>query len=87
MEDDALYFNSAAEVASVIETTQKEKGNYKNMIEENLKKIRQLYKWEKIVDEYAEHFWQIYSSRKSANKQVPATFATQAAPLEAILSI
>ena len=81
LEDDALYFNSAANVASVIETTQKKEDNYKNMIEENLKKIRQLYKWERIVDEYAEHFRQIYSSRKSMDRPVPALAATHAAPL------
>ncbi len=56
LEDHSLYFNSAAEVATVIQTTRKEKDIYKSMIKENLRKIREIYNWGKIIDEYAEHF-------------------------------
>jgi glycosyltransferase involved in cell wall biosynthesis len=80
--DDALYFNSATDVSSVIQTTRKEQGYYKQMIQENVKKIREIYNWDQIVNEYAEHFNQIYATRKSLNKSISANVATQAAPVE-----
>lgn len=70
LEDDSLYFNSAAEVATVIQTTRKEKDIYKSMIKENLIKVREIYNWDKIIDEYAEHFVAISNSRKSVKMEL-----------------
>lgn len=50
LENDAFYFNNASEVASIMASLDKK--NYRDLIENNLRKIATTYNWEKIVDQY-----------------------------------
>ena len=48
--DDALYFNTSDEVAKVIESAKK--SDCTNFIDNNIDKIKNIYEWETIIDEY-----------------------------------
>jgi glycosyltransferase involved in cell wall biosynthesis len=65
LQEDALYFDTAADVTAIIQSTHKEGGKYNQKIENNLEKIRTLYNWNKIIDQYAAHFHQIISIRNN----------------------
>ena len=60
--DDAFYFNSAYEVTKILD-----KSNlllHKNkFIDNNSKKINQLYSWRIIVDKYEEYFLEILNKK------------------------
>ena len=62
LEKDAFYFSTAAEVEKYIDTVKKE--SYKGYVSQNLKKITEIYEWNKIIDQYEDHFKSIYSTRK-----------------------
>ncbi len=48
--DDALYFHSIKEVKNVIETMKKD--DYSEYIKNNIKKIKELYEWDTIINQY-----------------------------------
>jgi len=50
---DAFYFNNAGEVRNLVETVQRMETE-KNMVNNNLHKIRNQFNWETIVDQYEE---------------------------------
>lgn len=53
--DDALYFSSSSEVGEVLQKTQKHDELYQRMVKNNIAKIKEIYAWEKIVDQYESH--------------------------------
>jgi len=60
--DDAFYFSNNDEVSSILLSTQK--SNEQSKIEANLNKIKDIYTWDLIVEQYLSHFKQIYSIGK-----------------------
>lgn len=64
LENDALYFETAADVKKVIEEIQKK--DYCNSLQANIKKIETIYNWEKIIEQYEAHFRNIASSKKQS---------------------
>ena len=67
--EDALYFTSNADVAKQMQTVDKSDEKYQNYISENRRKIDDIYRWDRIIDQYAEHFEDIYN-KKYAGKLV-----------------
>ncbi len=67
LEQDALYFSTASDVASTLAFVRKEETRYQTMLNANYQKITQLYNWDRIIDQYASHFREIYSV-KTGNK-------------------
>ncbi len=61
LEQDALYFSTASDVASTLAFVRKEETRYQTMLNANHQKITQLYNWDRIIDQYASHFREIYS--------------------------
>lgn len=61
LEKDAFYFSTAEEVKKYIDTVKKEK--YSTYVNNNLRKIEDLYEWNKIIDQYEDHFNTIYSTK------------------------
>jgi glycosyltransferase involved in cell wall biosynthesis len=61
LEKDALYFNNADDVRKCLETVSKQQ--YSNLVENNLRKIKHIYEWNNIIDQYEKHFKTIYSTR------------------------
>jgi len=53
--DDAVYFNVASEVSDYLTTIDGESPRFVSMIANNRKKISNIYDWEIIVDQYADH--------------------------------
>ena len=56
LNEDALYFLTAADVADAISSTNKEDFIYQRILSRNLEKIRNEYSWDNIVNQYAAHF-------------------------------
>lgn len=48
--DDALYFNNSENLAEIIDTAKKD--SYTSFIENNIIKIRDIYEWETIINQY-----------------------------------
>ena len=48
--EDALYFNVSNEVTKVLESVNKK--DYLNFIDNNIDKIKNIYEWETIIDQY-----------------------------------
>lgn len=63
LNEDGLYFSSVADVVTMLKSINKI--NYVNMINNNYQKIRFVYSWEKIIEQYAEHFNYIYDRKYS----------------------
>ena len=57
LEKDALYFSNSEEVKVVIDTI--EKKNHVLFVRNNLDKIKNIYEWNNIIDQYENHFRQI----------------------------
>ncbi|MCC3152802.1 DUF1972 domain-containing protein [Hymenobacter sp. BT770] len=64
LEEDALYFSTAADVAAALGTVRKEDPAYAKMLEDNSKKIELVYNWDRIIDQYATHFQEIFKARQ-----------------------
>lgn len=64
LQQDAFYFTTKSEVQSYIEKT--EKKNFSNHLNNNIDKIKSLYSWEKIIEDYENHFIEI--SKHGKNK-------------------
>jgi glycosyltransferase involved in cell wall biosynthesis len=60
---DGFYFKTAEQVQSFINITDKTHPMHKERLENNIRKIREIYSWDNIVDQYAEHFYRIKSIR------------------------
>lgn len=59
LNEDALYFNSAADVEKHLRKANNDHPLYRNMIVANRKKIKNIYAWDIIIDQYADHFRKI----------------------------
>ena len=55
--EDALYFNSLEDVNKCLKKAKKI--NYKDYTSSNLNKIKELYSWQKITEQYLNHFLRI----------------------------
>lgn len=53
---EAIYFQDAKDVAKHLASVKYDNELYQNMLKENSEKITNLYDWELITDQYAEHF-------------------------------
>ena len=58
LEEDAFYFTSAENVTSFIDSI--EKDNFSTFLINNLNKIKNLYSWKIINDEYRTFFNEIF---------------------------
>lgn len=67
LEKDALYFSDSSEVTKVIENTQKK--DYFSYVNNNMDKIRNLYEWNKIIEQYEDHFKLIYNKKIGGSSQ------------------
>lgn len=56
---DALYFSTAAQIASQLENVKKSDPQYTGKLERNVDKIKSTYNWEKVTDQYEDHFKKI----------------------------
>ncbi|MFF5381618.1 DUF1972 domain-containing protein [Pedobacter suwonensis] len=55
LEDDALYFNNSEDVKRHLQTVSNSIENYSHMLENNNRKIENIYDWNIIVDQYEAH--------------------------------
>ena len=60
---EALYFTTASDVAAALTSVHKEESVYTKMIEANFQKITDLYSWDRITEQYADHLRDIYAKR------------------------
>jgi glycosyltransferase involved in cell wall biosynthesis len=58
---DAFYFSNAEEVTNCIDSVQKHK--YSGFVDANVQKIVKIYEWNNIIDQYENHFTNIYSTK------------------------
>jgi glycosyltransferase involved in cell wall biosynthesis len=56
LNDDALYFNTHQDVCKVLINLEYTKTHLKSYLDNNRQKIEDVYSWERIVDQYSEHF-------------------------------
>jgi glycosyltransferase involved in cell wall biosynthesis len=63
LNDDALYFSDANDVAKVLTNTNKTEPTYNVMIANNFDKIKIKYSWEMIINQYASHFKKIWEEK------------------------
>lgn len=61
LEEDALYFENKDEVSNYIETV-KDKEQYANFLQRNKEKIKELYSWEHINQQYLDFFLRIHGT-------------------------
>jgi glycosyltransferase involved in cell wall biosynthesis len=61
---DAFYFTNSNDVRNIIEQTEKHSFESIQMLNNNQEKISNTYRWENIIDQYAEHFRTIYALEK-----------------------
>jgi glycosyltransferase involved in cell wall biosynthesis len=64
LNEDALYFNCAKDVSSVLLRVDHSLEVYKRIISNNRDKISKIYDWELIVDQYVDHFMDIKGKRR-----------------------
>ncbi|MCF2504697.1 DUF1972 domain-containing protein [Dyadobacter sp. CY107] len=65
---DALYFSTHGEVSSHINSVNKQ--SYAKFVDANFEKISKIYNWNIIIDQYENHFNEIYYARNKFSKQV-----------------
>jgi glycosyltransferase involved in cell wall biosynthesis len=70
LEEDGLYFQKASDVADHLRKVNYNDSLNQRKILNNRKKIEKIYSWEKIVDQYANHFTEI--GKSITNKKVNA---------------
>jgi len=74
LNNDGYYFNNAKDVAGFIDAVDKEDEVNQLVIKNNKEKIQEIYSWDKIIDRYEDHFYEIsgLTNRKriSQNNQV-----------------
>ncbi|WP_426061933.1 DUF1972 domain-containing protein [Hymenobacter sp. B1770] len=64
LEGDALYFTTAADVTAALRSVRKGDATYGNMLAANAQKIEHVYNWDRIIDQYAAHFEEIFQARQ-----------------------
>ncbi|QCR20985.1 DUF1972 domain-containing protein [Pontibacter sp. SGAir0037] len=64
LEEDALYFTNAEEVAKCLQEVRHQEDKYQQMIQRNRSKISDIYDWEIIIEQYAAHLREIYDAAK-----------------------
>lgn len=57
--NDALYFNNQNDIAKHLVNVTYSKDTFQTMLQENSSKITNIYDWEFIIDQYAQHFTSI----------------------------
>ncbi|SDD87851.1 Glycosyltransferase involved in cell wall bisynthesis [Dyadobacter soli] len=70
LEKDALYFSNAGEVSKCVDTVDKQQ--YSSFVGNNLHKIKHIYEWNKIIDQYENHFKTIYSTQHEIQQNIPS---------------
>jgi glycosyltransferase involved in cell wall biosynthesis len=75
LEKEALYFTTASQVADALTSVRKEEAPYQKMIEANHQKIGELYNWDNIIEQYADHLRDIYA-KKVGRPVVPGNSKT-----------
>ncbi|GAB3174887.1 DUF1972 domain-containing protein [Telluribacter humicola] len=68
--DDALYFTTHTEVAEHLKSVNKSEERYQRLIEENRTKIDEIYRWDRIIEQYANHFEEIYNRKYQLKKDL-----------------
>ncbi|PSL24791.1 DUF1972 domain-containing protein [Dyadobacter jiangsuensis] len=68
LEDDALYFRNADDVRKCIETVRKDQ--HTPYVANNLHKIKHIYEWNNIIDQYENHFRTIYSTQHEIQSNI-----------------
>ncbi|PJJ11118.1 glycosyltransferase involved in cell wall biosynthesis [Flavobacterium sp. 1] len=58
--NDAIYFNDANDITNHLLNIKYSDGSCQSMLIENTKKIKNVYDWELIINQYAEHFADIF---------------------------
>jgi glycosyltransferase involved in cell wall biosynthesis len=64
LKSDALYFKTSEQVRDIIDGVQK--GYYNDLRQNNVNKIKNIYSWNKIIDQYEHHFLEIYKANNTA---------------------
>ncbi|MFD1816382.1 Glycosyltransferase involved in cell wall bisynthesis [Pseudarcicella hirudinis] len=62
LEKDAFYFKESGEVSAALQNVQK--SEHLTKTEANVEKIRKIYSWEIIIEQYLNHFLEIYKKDK-----------------------
>lgn len=70
LEKDALYFSNAEDVIKCLDTVKKHQ--HSGMVSNNLFKIKHVYEWNKIIDQYENHFRTIYSTQHEIQHNIPS---------------
>lgn len=70
LERDALYFNNADDVKKCIDNVRKQQ--HIDLVRNNLEKIKHIYEWSKIIDQYENHFRTIYSTQHEIQHNIPS---------------
>ncbi|MCE7066571.1 DUF1972 domain-containing protein [Dyadobacter sp. CY326] len=70
LEGDALYFANSEQVTAVVNNARKE--DYISFADHNLDKIRTIYEWDNIIEQYENHFKTIYSTKHEVRENNPA---------------
>jgi glycosyltransferase involved in cell wall biosynthesis len=70
LEEDALYFSTSNHVTEVLNTI--EKKNYLRSVSNNLNKVKEIYEWNNIINQYENHFKTIYSTKYEVRKNYAA---------------
>jgi glycosyltransferase involved in cell wall biosynthesis len=65
LQDDAIYFKTTDDIVNHLENIDNQESVYQKMLENNRQKITEVYAWDIIADQYAEHFQEIYNKRSS----------------------
>jgi len=63
--DDAMYFTTSDEVAEQLNDTNKSSKKYLDFVINNNLKIKEQFSWQKIIDQYEQHFFTINTLKKS----------------------
>lgn len=58
----ALYFNNSIEITEILDTTKKD--NYLDFIQSNIEKIKNIYEWGNIINQYEKFLSNILSSKR-----------------------
>lgn len=61
LEKDALYFANSSQVTEILDHTDKK--DYAPFVSNNLRKIKEIYDWSNIINQYENHFKSIYSTK------------------------
>ncbi len=65
---DAFYFKEAKEVKKYLQEYSKSDASLAPLLENNKEKIRTIYSWENIIDQYAEHLANVKDMRKRGER-------------------